>query len=114
MGGVRYPSGTSDIFGNYSAFCQEVENSKMERGRKRSDCLQYNGKEECVDSKTLQDEMGVDLGFRDGFPLKLIMIMIVNTLCVRGSGLGSVHALTRLISSKISREVLLSVFSFHI
>lgn len=33
---------------------------------------------------TLSDEMGIDLGFRDSFPGKLIIIIIMNTHYVLG------------------------------
>lgn len=61
--------------------------------------------------KLLQDEMGIDVGFTEGFPLKLIMIM--NTHYVLSTRLSSLCVLTYLISSKTLREVL-SLYSFHI
>lgn len=50
--------------------------------------------------------MGVDLVFREGFPLKLIMTMIMDTHYVLGTGLRSLQALPHFTSNEILREVL--------
>lgn len=59
--------------------------------------------------------MGIDLGFR-GFPLKLMMIMM-NSQYVLGTGLSSLHAIIHLISGKILRHtvsILISHMSKHV